>query len=133
MSSFLSFSKSHLFLLHLGPSFLHFSLHLPLDQILCPRPCLDVRPYMFASTIFDSHPMSWEIDLLFYIWQVYFIVCQGWLLSFCQCKLCYYNWQFLPMFCIILCTWWSSSLLGVIDRQWMLLVITLGGCLGRTR
>ena len=49
--------------LHPGPSFLHFSLYLPLDQILHPRPCPDVRPYMLVSTILDSRPISWDIDL----------------------------------------------------------------------
>jgi len=62
-SSSLPFSESRLFPLYPGPSFLHFSLYLPLDQILRPGPYLDVRLYMLTLTILDSHPMFLEIDL----------------------------------------------------------------------
>ena len=109
----LSFSESHLFLLCPGPSFLYSSLQLPLDQILCPGSCLDVRSYMLASTIWGSHPMFLEIDLLFHRWQAHFAAHQRWPSSFCQYKLHYYSWQFLPMSYIILHTWQSFSLLDL--------------------
>ena len=35
----------------------------PNPRVVLLQPCPDVRPYMLALTILDSHPMFLEIDL----------------------------------------------------------------------
>jgi len=114
---------------------LFFFLNLPLlfsliafGPNITPRLCLDVRPYILTSIVSDSCPIFLEIDLLFYIWWAYFTAHWEWLLSFCQYELCHYSWQFLLTFCIVLCTWQSSSLLGPCCSKVLLILSLLLSC-----